>query len=337
MWPGQLQAMGAAQGVARLVALSIVGLERVPGFGYYEAKLAQESALWRDRCRSVSSGRPSSTSFPCRSSLVPALGPLALVPVMRIQPVAARAVGEALLGIASEPTETTVEIAGPEEKNLVALARAIVRKRALSNRGGGSAPAPGPRRKGHAHRAASSHRRRRASSARPSRSGWTGEISPPWVRESGAAAAPGIRFRSGAEKTEGSAQHGRGGASMASHMERLEQIVARLPEATRVDIEAWGGEPTFRVRGKLRVRQSRRHQHQREAPQGGGRSGGGHRPHVAPTGYGLGRHGWVSVTLGARLGRARWGEVEEWIRTSYTLVAPKGLARQVLDEDTNRR
>ena len=33
-------------------------------------------------------------------------------------------------------------------------------------------------------------------------------------------------------------------------MARLEQIVARLPDAERVDIEAWGGEPTFRVRGK---------------------------------------------------------------------------------------
>ena len=29
----------------------------------------------------------------------------------------------------------------------------------------------------------------------------------------------------------------------------------------------------------------------------------------------------------------RWQEVEEWVRTSYTLVAPKTLARIVLDED----
>jgi hypothetical protein len=33
-------------------------------------------------------------------------------------------------------------------------------------------------------------------------------------------------------------------------MERLEAMVRRLPEAVRVDIEAWGGEPTFRVKGK---------------------------------------------------------------------------------------
>jgi predicted DNA-binding protein (MmcQ/YjbR family) len=125
---------------------------------------------------------------------------------------------------------------------------------------------------------------------------------------------------------------------MASHMERLEQIVARLPEATRVDIEAWGGEPTFRVRGKNFVFASPDATSiSVKLPKEEAVAVVGTDPHVAPTGYGLGRHGWVSVTLGARLGRARWVEVEEWIRTSYTLVAPKGLARQVLDEDTNRR
>ena len=33
-------------------------------------------------------------------------------------------------------------------------------------------------------------------------------------------------------------------------MKRLEKIVARLPEAVRVDIAEWGDEPTFRVNGK---------------------------------------------------------------------------------------
>lgn len=33
-------------------------------------------------------------------------------------------------------------------------------------------------------------------------------------------------------------------------MERLEAIVAELPEAERVDIAEWGDHPTFRVRGK---------------------------------------------------------------------------------------
>jgi hypothetical protein len=35
-----------------------------------------------------------------------------------------------------------------------------------------------------------------------------------------------------------------------NNMERVEAIVDRLPEATRVDVEAWDGEPTFRVHNK---------------------------------------------------------------------------------------
>jgi len=37
------------------------------------------------------------------------------------------------------------------------------------------------------------------------------------------------------------------------NMARLERLVAALPEATRVDVVAWGGEPTFRVRDKTFV------------------------------------------------------------------------------------
>jgi predicted DNA-binding protein (MmcQ/YjbR family) len=55
--------------------------------------------------------------------------------------------------------------------------------------------------------------------------------------------------------------------------------------------------------------------------------------HAEPTGYGLGRSGWISVSLPGRVSAARWREVEEWVRTSYTLIAPKRLAKLVLDED----
>jgi len=56
-------------------------------------------------------------------------------------------------------------------------------------------------------------------------------------------------------------------------------------------------------------------------------------PLAEPTGYGLGRHGWVSITVPAGTTGQRWDEVVEMVRTSYTLVAPKTLARRVLDED----
>lgn len=38
----------------------------------------------------------------------------------------------------------------------------------------------------------------------------------------------------------------------------------------------------------------------------------------------------------ARLPQAERVDVEEWVRTSYTLVAPKKLARVVLEEDGSR-
>jgi predicted DNA-binding protein (MmcQ/YjbR family) len=121
-------------------------------------------------------------------------------------------------------------------------------------------------------------------------------------------------------------------------MERVEAIVGRLPEAVRVDIEAWGGEPTFRVRGKnfiftnpeatsLSVKLPREEAAAVVASD----------PLVEPTGYGLARHGWVSVTIPTRTPRRRWQEIEEWIRTSYILVAPKRLGQIVVEQDASGR
>jgi predicted DNA-binding protein (MmcQ/YjbR family) len=119
-----------------------------------------------------------------------------------------------------------------------------------------------------------------------------------------------------------------------SNMDRLEEIVGRLPEAARVDIEAWGGEPTFRVNGKNFVfTDAEATGISVKLPKEEATALVATDPRAEPTGYGLGRHGWVSITLGGRLSRDRWREVEEWVRTSYTLVAPKRLARQILDQD----
>ena len=115
------------------------------------------------------------------------------------------------------------------------------------------------------------------------------------------------------------------------NMDRLEAIALALPEATRVDIEAWDGEPTFRVRKKnfvftnpdatgISVKLPKEEAEAVVATE----------PGAEPTGYGLGRHGWVSIDLGAK---PDWEQVNEWVRTSYTMVAPKTLARQVLIED----
>ena len=96
---------------------------------------------------------------------------------------------------------------------------------------------------------------------------------------------------------------------MTSRMERLEQIVARLPEARRVDIEAWGGEPTFRVGGKNFVFASPDATSiSLKLPAVEAAALVATEPRAVPTGYGLGRHGWVTISLTGRLGPGRWRE-----------------------------
>ena len=51
------------------------------------------------------------------------------------------------------------------------------------------------------------------------------------------------------------------------------------------------------------------------------------RPEVEPTGYGLGKHGWVTIV--ANGGRdAPVATFEEWLEESYAAVAPKRLAAE---------
>jgi predicted DNA-binding protein (MmcQ/YjbR family) len=121
-------------------------------------------------------------------------------------------------------------------------------------------------------------------------------------------------------------------------MERVEQIALRLPEATRVDIEAWGGEPTFRVNGKNFIfANPEATTISVKLDKGEAEAVVATDDLVTPTGYGLGRHGWVTVAVSKATSAKRWREIEEWIRTSYTLVAPRRLARQVIAEDETSR
>ena len=120
-------------------------------------------------------------------------------------------------------------------------------------------------------------------------------------------------------------------------MDRLEAICLRLPSAERVDIEAWDGEPTFRVNGKNFVFTDKAATGVSvKLPKDEAAAVVATDKGAEPTGYGLGRHGWVSVQIGAKPSAARWREIEEWVRTSYTMVAPKKLAKLVLDEDGAR-
>ena len=117
------------------------------------------------------------------------------------------------------------------------------------------------------------------------------------------------------------------------NMPRLEAIVGRLPGAERVDIEAWGDHPTFRVNGKNFVFCDGTANHlSLKLTKDEAQAVAAIDPDVDPAGYGLGRHGWVALTL-TDPDEDRWRQVEEWVRTSYTLVAPKKLAGIVIEED----
>ena len=118
------------------------------------------------------------------------------------------------------------------------------------------------------------------------------------------------------------------------NMERLERIVARLPEADRVDIEEWGDHPTFRVNGKNFVFSDQEARSlSLKLPKEEAAAVVATDSQADPAGYGLGRHGWIALALDADADDDRWRQVEEWVRTSYTLVAPKKLARIVIEED----
>jgi len=47
-------------------------------------------------------------------------------------------------------------------------------------------------------------------------------------------------------------------------------------------------------------------------------------PFVEPTGYGLGKSGWVTATFGAKQ-RPNLGMLKQWIDESYRAVAPRKL------------
>ena len=123
-------------------------------------------------------------------------------------------------------------------------------------------------------------------------------------------------------------------AAKMDKMKRLEKMVARLPEAMRVDIAEWGDEPTFRVNGKNFVFTNQAATGVSvKLPKEEAAAVVATDPRAEPTGYGLGRHGWVSVNLDGPIDDGYWTQVEEWVRTSYTLIAPRRLAKLVLAED----
>lgn len=113
-------------GVEHLVVLSIVGVDRV-GLGYYEAKLRQEGLALRG---AVPARVLRATQFHefAGQLLARVPGPVAFLPRQLIRPVAAADVAEELVRLTTtQPHGRVSEIAGPEEHQLVDLARRVVR------------------------------------------------------------------------------------------------------------------------------------------------------------------------------------------------------------------
>jgi uncharacterized protein YbjT (DUF2867 family) len=127
---GNLIQAGQRAGVTHLVVLSIIGIDRVDT-GYYAGKRRQEELA-------LSGGIPASvlraTQFHefIAQLLERERGPVALVPRMRSQPVAAREVASALVDLAlGGPAGMAPGLAGPEPLEMTDMARRFLRAKGL--------------------------------------------------------------------------------------------------------------------------------------------------------------------------------------------------------------
>jgi uncharacterized protein YbjT (DUF2867 family) len=116
-----------AAGVRHIVALSIIGIERVP-YGYYQGKLRQEQVL-RQSPVPVSILRAAQFHEFAGQYLATMPGPVVLVPRWRAQPVSAREVGQALAALAVADPVPMSEIAGPREEIMADMVRQVIRVR----------------------------------------------------------------------------------------------------------------------------------------------------------------------------------------------------------------
>jgi uncharacterized protein YbjT (DUF2867 family) len=125
-----IQLAASECGVRRIVCLSIVGIERASEYGYYAAKLAQES-VYRDGPVPVSVLRSTQWhEFVDQLVTLTCRGPIAAVPRMRVRPVAAASVAEAVVEVATaDLASDLLEVAGPEVEEMVDLVRRRLHQR----------------------------------------------------------------------------------------------------------------------------------------------------------------------------------------------------------------
>jgi uncharacterized protein YbjT (DUF2867 family) len=145
---GNLAGAAREAGVGHLIALSIVGIDRVD-YGYYLGKRAQEQVV-------SAGGVPwtvlrATQFFEFPEPLLAHHFPLAPMPRMLCQPVAAADVAKELLRLVEAgPSGRIVQLAGPEKLAMVDMARRIERARG-SRRPVLPVPMPGKAGRGMAH------------------------------------------------------------------------------------------------------------------------------------------------------------------------------------------
>jgi uncharacterized protein YbjT (DUF2867 family) len=121
-----LQAAGQRAGVRHHVLVSIIGIDRVE-WGYYLAKLNQEKVALAGPVPATVLRAAQFHEF-AQQSLTRFGGPVAVVPAMLSQPVAAREVAAELVRLAEgEPAGMAAELAGPEPLRMADLVRRVAR------------------------------------------------------------------------------------------------------------------------------------------------------------------------------------------------------------------
>jgi uncharacterized protein YbjT (DUF2867 family) len=129
---GALQRVGSEQGVKHIVALSIVGIDKT-SYGYYAAKREHERATMNGPIPSTVMRATQFHEFPAQVIARTRRGSEARVFDLRVQTVAARCVAEVLIELAEgAPLGRAPDLAGPQEADLVDLARKFLRQCGLS-------------------------------------------------------------------------------------------------------------------------------------------------------------------------------------------------------------
>lgn len=124
---GNLIRAAADAGVSHVVLLSIVGIDRMP-YDYYAGKVAQEKVVEESPVPWTIQRATQFHEFAAQTFARGKVGPLHLAPRARVQPIAARDVGERLAVLAAgDPQGRAADIAGPREEALDEMIKAYAR------------------------------------------------------------------------------------------------------------------------------------------------------------------------------------------------------------------